>query len=118
MEDKVKFVPVTLENGATIKVEASSFDEFIDDSAGETGEVVEGDVSAVLDHLQEVKNAIEGISQTVKSSLDKAKPSKASVQFGLELGYESGQLTAMIVKGQGKANLNITLEWDYKERDR
>lgn len=114
MKDKVKFVPVQLENGAIIKVEASSFDELIDESAGETGEVIQGNVSAVLDHLEDVKNAIEGISQTVKSSIDKAKPSKASVQFGIELGYESGQLTAMIVKGQGKANLNITLEWNYK----
>lgn len=113
MKDKAKFVPVKLENGAIIKVEASNFDELIDESVGETGEVVQGDVSAVLDHLQEVKDAIEGISQTVKSSLDQAKPSKASVEFGIELGYESGQLTALIVKGQGKANLNITLEWDY-----
>ncbi len=113
MEDKVKFVPVQLENGTIIKVEASNFDELIDESTGQTGEVVQGEVSGVLDHLQEVKNAIEGISNTVKSSLDKAKPSKASVQFGIELGYESGELTAMIVKGQGKANLNITLEWDY-----
>ena len=114
MKDKVKFVPVKLENGAIIKVEASSFDELIDESVGEAGEVVQEDVSAVLDHLKDVKDAIEGISQTVKSSLDKAKPSKASVQFGIELGYESGQLTAMIVKGQGKANLNITLEWNYQ----
>ena len=114
MNEKVKFVPVQLENNAIIKVEASSFDELIDETAGETGEVVEGEVSAVLDHLQEVKDAIQGIAQTLKSSLDEAKPSKASVQFGIELGYESGQLTAMIVKGQGKANLNITLEWDYQ----
>lgn len=114
MKDKVKFVPVQLENGVTIKVEASSFDEFIDESGGGTGEVVQGEVSAVLDHLKDVKDAIEGISQTVKSSLDKAKPSKAIIQFGIELGYESGQLTAMIVKGQGKANLNITLEWNYQ----
>jgi hypothetical protein len=114
MQEQVKFVPVKLENGAIVKFEASNFEELIDENAGETGEVIQGEVSAVLDRLQDLKNAIEGISQTLKSSLDQAKPSKASVQFGIELGYESGQLTAMIVKGQGKANLNITLEWDYK----
>jgi hypothetical protein len=114
MQEQVKFVPVKLENGAIVKFEASSFEELIDENAGETGEVLQGEVSGVLDQLQDVKQAIEGISQTLKSSLDQAKPSKASVQFGIELGYESGQLTAMIVKGQGKANLSITLEWDYK----
>jgi hypothetical protein len=51
------------------------------------------------------------IADTIKASLDKAKPSKASVEFGLEFGYESGQLTAMIVKGASKANLKIILEW-------
>ena len=81
MEDKVKFVPVQLENGAIIKIEASNFDELIDESVGETGQVLEGEVSGVLDHLNDVKVAIEGISNTVKSSIDKAKPSKASAAW-------------------------------------
>lgn len=37
--------------------------------------------------------------------LDEAKPKSPSIKFGVELGYESGQLTALIVKGTGKANL-------------
>jgi hypothetical protein len=34
-----------------------------------------------------------------------------TTEFGVEFGYESGQLTALIVKGTGKANLKITMEW-------
>jgi len=33
------------------------------------------------------------------------------VEFGLEVALESGQLTAVLVKGSAKANLKITLEW-------
>lgn len=33
------------------------------------------------------------------------------MEFGLEVALESGQLTAVLVKGSAKANLKITLEW-------
>lgn len=33
-----------------------------------------------------------------------------------ELAIESGQLTAVIVKGSGKANLEITLEWERSDK--
>jgi hypothetical protein len=39
------------------------------------------------------------------------KPHKASVEFGLEVALEAGQLTALLVKGSGTSNLKITLEW-------
>ena len=45
------------------------------------------------------------------TTLQKVKPRAASVEFGLEIGIESGQLTALLVKGTGTANLKITLEW-------
>ncbi|NER99250.1 MAG: hypothetical protein F6J86_36415, partial [Symploca sp. SIO1B1] len=76
-----------------------------------TGEEVESDVSSNYQYLQQATDAIEGIADTLKQSLEKIQPTKASVEFGLEFGYESGQITAMIVKGGSKANLKITLEW-------
>jgi Trypsin-co-occurring domain 1 len=33
------------------------------------------------------------------------------VKIGFEVAVESGQLTALIVKGSGKANLEISMEW-------
>lgn len=46
----------------------------------------------------------------VTETLDKIKPDKASANFGVELAVEAGNLTALIVKGWGKGNLEITLE--------
>jgi hypothetical protein len=45
------------------------------------------------------------------------KPKKATVKFGMELAIESGQLTAVIVKGSGKGNLEITLEWEVPTKE-
>lgn len=56
-------------------------------------------------------DSIEAVVSAVAASLDKVKPKKATIEFGLEVGLESGQLTALLVKGTGTANLKITVEW-------
>jgi hypothetical protein len=55
--------------------------------------------------------SLEGIRQFRGWCLQKVKPSKATVEFGVEISAESGNLTTLIVKGGGKVHLNITLEW-------
>lgn len=104
-----QIIPVTLANGKIIRVEAVLTGE------GSTSELnteeIESDVSIKLQPLKEVTDAIEGIATTLKESIDKVKPSKASVEFGLEFGCESGELTALIVRGSSKANLKVVLEW-------
>jgi hypothetical protein len=55
--------------------------------------------------------AIEDLAESVHSAFKKLSPKKGTVEIGLELAVESGALTAILVKGSGKANLKITLEW-------
>lgn len=98
-------VRVCLPNGANVWVEATPVGPREADVAG-------------FDHLTEVlsldavRRAIEGVASLVLETVKEAKPDKASVEFGLELGLESGQLTALWVKGSGKANLKITFTWE------
>lgn len=61
--------------------------------------------------IESVQEAIEGIGTMVVGSLHKLAPSKVSAEFELEVGLESGKLIALWVKGTGKANLKIKLEW-------
>jgi len=58
-----------------------------------------------------ISATVESIATELQHTFETVKPKKSSVKFGLELGVESGQLTAFLVKGSGKANLEITLEW-------
>ncbi len=96
-ESRSESVPVQLPNGAIVKFEVTS-----------TGRE---DVAFDSKQFQPVAEAIEGVVQMIATPLQKVKPKKATVKFGMELAIESGQLTAIIVKGSGKANLEITLEW-------
>lgn len=95
-------IPVQLPNGATAKIEVAHIGN------------QEQDVGFNLKSLTEIGDVIEGIVQAVAIPIQKAKPQKATVKFGIELAIESGQLAAVIVKGSGKANLEIALEWTYQ----
>ena len=96
-------VPVQLPNGAVVKIEVSS-----------TGRE---DVGFDVKQFQPVADAIEGVMQMIAAPIQKVKPKKATVKFGMELAIESGQLTAVIVKGSGKGNLEITLEWEAPTKE-
>jgi hypothetical protein len=103
-------VPVQLENSTIIRVQATVVGN--SSASSLTEEEIETDVALNIRPLKEVADAIVGVAETMKAAFDQVKPSKASVEFGLEFGYESGQLTALIVQGTGKANLKISLEWN------
>jgi ribosomal protein S5 len=97
-ESRTEIVEAKLEGGQIIRIQATSL-------GGQER------VGMTLPSFKEVTDALEGIAQSVMTSLIKVKPRKATVEFGLEIGLESGNLTAIIVKGSGTANLKITLEW-------
>ncbi|MBK6784806.1 MAG: hypothetical protein IPG79_14345 [Saprospiraceae bacterium] len=59
-------------------------------------------------------NLLKSISSTIKqvrSSLNTINPDKVQIKFGIEASIESGQLAAIIVKGEGKSNIEVTIEW-------
>ena len=102
-ESRSDTVPVQLPNGAIVQVEVTK-----------TGRE---DVSFDPKQFQPIADAIEGVVQMIADPVQKAKPKKATVKFGMELAIESGQLAAVIVKGSGKANLEITLEWEFQPKE-
>jgi hypothetical protein len=61
-----------------------------------------------------VVDSIRAITNQLTVALQEVKPDKASLEFGVDIGVEAGQLTALLVKGSGSATLKITLEWDTK----
>ena len=101
-ESRSETVPVQLPNGAVVRVEVTN-----------TGRE---DVGFDAKQFQPVADAIEGVVQMIAAPIQKVRPKKATVKFGMELAIEAGQLTAIIVKGSGKANLEIMLEWEAEHQ--
>jgi len=103
MEERTEIVKAELTNGTIVQIQATALG---------------GQEKVGFDLLpfKEVTDAIEGIAKSVMTSLEKVQPRKATVEFGLEIGVESGTFTAIIVKGTGTANIKITLEWGESEK--
>ena len=98
METQTTIIPLKVNQNLTILAEANALGG-------------EADVSSKLMDFQTITNTVEGIAEKLAHTLEKVQPNKASIEFSLELGVESGQLTALLVKGSGKGNLKVTLEW-------
>lgn len=98
METRTEIIKAELPNGGILCIQATAL-------GGEE------EVAFTLPSFNEVTRAIEGIAESVVTTLQKVRPKKATVEFGLEMALESGQLTALLVKGSGTSNLKVTLEW-------
>ena len=101
MESRTEIVPVLINNNVQVMVEATVVG-------------TEEDVAIDIRPFQEVTDAIEAITSAMVQTLEKIRPDKASVEFGIEIGVQSGKLTTLIVQGSSKGNMKITLEWTKK----
>ena len=96
-------IPVQIEEGLTVRIETASL--------GGREKV------GLLDSLpfQELMRGIEAVARSFSESLEKIRPSKASVEFGVEVAVEAGKLVTVICQGSGKANFTVTLEWEKEK---
>jgi Trypsin-co-occurring domain 1 len=92
-----EIIPVRLADGVTMHIEATMLGE--------------EEVAFNLLSFKDVTDTLASIAEAITGVMQKVKPKKAGVEFGLEIGVESGKLTALLVQGSSKANLKITLEW-------
>jgi Trypsin-co-occurring domain 1 len=93
MADRTKIIPLELSDGKIVNVEVTP--------------------TRVFKQATEIiKSIAEDVTGTLKDISETVKPDKFSVKLGLQIGVEAGELTALIVKGTGTANLEITMEWN------
>jgi hypothetical protein len=63
--------------------------------------------------FQQITVLLGEVALQLGNTLCRARPSKASIELGLEFGLENGQLVALIARGTGKANLKIAMVWEH-----
>jgi hypothetical protein len=104
-----RIVPVEAD-GTTILVEATILDNELLEN-GDDGDEHEDLIAGVSFSLDGVQAAIREISRMLSESLNELRPNKVQAEFGCEIAAEPGGLTALLVKGSGKASIKLTLEW-------
>ncbi|MDQ2714734.1 MAG: hypothetical protein M3Z08_07500 [Chloroflexota bacterium] len=98
MAEGMEIMPIELEGGKIVYAQVTSL-------GGKQ------QIGYDLAQFKEFTETMGEIAESIVTNLKKAKPRRGSVEFGLELGVESGKLTALLVKGSGTASMKITLEW-------
>jgi hypothetical protein len=98
-------VEVTLPNGTVALVQAVETD-------GGGAEEVKG--SGIFD-LDKLTATLDGVAHAIKSGVEKALPSKTTVELGINLAVRNGILTTLIVDGKAEASLKVTLEWSREK---
>jgi hypothetical protein len=102
---KATTVLVDLGSGMTMHVEATVLRNYsgskLQDVSFGPGEL----------QFQKVTSLLNRLSNLTLEAIKQAAPTKAGVEFGIDIAVESGELTALLVKGEAKGNLKISLEW-------
>ena len=96
-----KIIPVELSDGTIIKVEATALGE----------QQVSFQTRPFREFISSLKIIVKEIANPLREITQAVQPDKMSITLGVDVSIESGQLTALIVKGGGSANLGITMEW-------
>jgi hypothetical protein len=65
--------------------------------------------------LEGVAETLQMVGTSVLGALERVRPERASVEFGLDLALKSGRLTGLLVEGDATATLRVALEWARRE---
>lgn len=101
MDFQTEIIPVELSDGTVVKVEATPIGE----------QRIAFQSRPFQEAATTIKSIAREIARTIQDIQQEVKPKNFSVTLGLKIAVESGQLTTLIVKGSGEANLEITMEW-------
>lgn len=101
------YILIELENGGIVKVLNTQISEESDVS----DETMKGKFSEILPSITEV-------CSDFLEMLKKTNPTKASIQFGVDLGIESSGIIALITKANANTNFQITLEWEPNKKNK
>lgn len=64
--------------------------------------------------FEQLTHVLGEVAGLVAGAIDKARPTEAQVEIGLDASLEGGKLTALLVKGVASATLKVTLKWTQK----
>ena len=101
MGERDQIVPVVLTDGTVVHISATPLG----------GDEDVADLKSALS-FGEVSRTVESFARELSTCFDRVSPDRASIEFGIEVAVEAGNLTALIVKGSAKGNLKIVLSWD------
>ena len=110
----MKLTKIVAADGSEIYIQCDEMDAVSDElqAVGYVEDIVER-----TERFKELmESTVRGYSDTVlsavKTGMKEHPPDKVALQFGLQLGGETG--VPFVTKGSAQANVSVTVEWTVK----
>lgn len=100
-------VPIQMPDGSTLCVVAGRIEPTLPGGRDE-----EREIAGRVPSIEEVASAVSGFTQRIGQALKRASPTRFTVEFECEIGFEAGALVAVIGKGSARSAFRVTMEWD------
>lgn len=101
-------VPVVMPDGGLLYVRAEPVGAAALPGAPDDEQEIAGRVPS----LDQVARAVGTFTGQIGAALRQAAPTRFSLTFECEIGFEAGGLVALIGKGSGRSAFSVTMEWD------
>jgi len=114
MANQATMVPIELPNGSLIYAKVAAGPKT--GLASREQLVADHELSLPKHKIDGIMKSIEGMAGAMAELIEKVAPHEATVEFGIEIGSDSGGLTALLVKGTAKADLKVSLTWKRNDQ--
>jgi hypothetical protein len=89
-------------------------------ASSDRGGTARGRLSTVTETVKQsdFQEMVSSVADLMKGAFDKIDhASKVTIEIGLDIGWENGQLIALLLRGKVDATFKLTVEWakDAKE---
>ncbi|WP_328334929.1 MULTISPECIES: CU044_2847 family protein [unclassified Streptomyces] len=108
-EDVQTTVPVEVD-GQTVLLSVAA----VEQAAG-TGQFEEREIGWRESSLEPVLDGLTAVARAMGTRLQQTGAAKATVEFGCDVSFETGQLLAVVGKASSKSAWKVTLEWTAAE---
>ncbi|MFJ4783865.1 CU044_2847 family protein [Streptomyces sp. NPDC088794] len=105
-----EMIPVSLPDGSRLLVRA----ERTEQAAG--GGDDEREIAARPPSIDQVTAAVGGFAERIGDALRNSGPTRFTVEFECEIGFDTGGLIAVLGKGSAKSAFRVVMEWDQKDQ--
>ncbi|NGO12515.1 hypothetical protein G5C60_34130 [Streptomyces sp. HC44] len=101
-----EMIPVYLPDGSRLLVRAERTTP-----TGDGGDD-EQEIAGRLPSIEQVTAAVGGFTERIGAALKQSAPTRFTVEFECEIGFDAGGLVAVLGKGTAKSAFRVVMEWD------
>ncbi|MCX5364400.1 CU044_2847 family protein [Streptomyces sp. NBC_00124] len=102
-----EMIPVRLPDGSRLLLRAERTASTMSGGSDD-----EQEIAGRLPDIDQVTAAVGAFTERIGAALKRSAPTRFTVEFECEIGFDSGGLVAIVGKGSAKSAFRVVMEWE------